>query len=337
MSKGFRANRSALSQAAGRAHEHAATVERHSRDLDTATRGKVLGRGKLGQIVDKAVRPVLDSMISDMSKAMAGGHRSIGHGLEITKKNLDEAEGAVHRSLQNNATSLAKEGVKNLEPGQSVPGRKALRQLYHRRIDERVEELRSQGHGVGRHLDVTDQQLKDRLGTPVMEGPQHNRTVAKDPNTGYVRSTDKVDPLHGPPGTPGRPTPPDLYYDAEKGPPNRHRCESYSTAFKDNESYVYADEYARSRLDPSWPGRQVVEFAPSDAWGPGGHTGKFRGYYIDPDQPFDHNGAVNYKEVNFKNATVKAVYEPDGNGGFKLHTMFPEPVFKHNRSRHQGI
>lgn len=337
MTGGFRADRAALGQAARQAHEHAETVERHSRALDSATRGKVLGRGKLGQIVDKAVRPVIDSMIGDMSKAMANGHRSIGRGLEITKKNLDETEAAVQKSLQNNATSLRKEGVKNLHPGQSVPDRKSLRQLYHRRIDARVEELSKQGHGVGRHLNVTDQQLKDRLGTPVLQGPAHNQTVAKHPATGYVQSTNKVDPLHGPAGTPGRPTPPDLYYDGEKGAPHKHKCDSYSTAFKDNESFVYADQYARTRLDPSRTDRQVVEFSPSDAWGPGGHTGKFRGYYIDPENPLNHDGSINYKDVNFKNATIKAIYEPDGNGGFKLHTMFPEPVFKHNRSRHQGI
>ncbi len=335
MSDGFKADPEALKQAAKRAHEHAERIERHSRDLDSRTRGKVLGKGKFGQVIQNAVRPVIDSMIGDMSKAMAGGHRSIGRGLEITTKNLDDAERAVQKGLQNNATSLGKQGVK-LGQGQSVPGRKPLRELYNRRIDERVGELDKQGHGVGRHLNVTDQQLKDRLGRPVMEGPAHNRTVAKDKNTGYVKSTDKIDPLHGPDAR-NRLSPPDLYYDGDRGAPHKHKCDSYSTAFKDNESFVYADHHARGKLDPSNPDRQVVEFSPSDAWGPGGHTGRFRGVYIDPDNPLNHDGSVNYKDVNFKNATIKAVYEPDGNGGHKLHTMFPEPVFKHNRSRHQGL
>src|SRR6478609_1449477 len=57
VSKGFKADPEALTQAAKRAHEHADRIERHSRDLDSKTRGRVLGRGKLGQIVDKAVRP----------------------------------------------------------------------------------------------------------------------------------------------------------------------------------------------------------------------------------------------------------------------------------------
>lgn len=335
MSGGFRADRAALSQTAKQAHEHADAVERHSRVLDSATRGKVLGRGKLGQIVDKAVRPVVDSMIGDMSKAMAGGHRSIGHGLEITKKNLDEAEKAVHKGMQNQGTSLGKHGVK-LIPGQSVPGKKPLRQLYNRRIDSRVDELNMQGHGVGRHLNVTDQQLKDRLGTPVMQGPAHNQTVAKDRETGYVQSTNKIDPLHGPDAK-NRISPPDLYIDGDRGAPHKHKCGSHSTAFTDNESFVYADHFARTKLDPHDPEPQLIEFSPSDAWGPGGHTGKFRGYYIDPENPLNHDGSINYKDVNFKNATIKAIYEPDGNGGHKLHTMYPEPVLKHNRTRHQGI
>ncbi|MFJ5883184.1 hypothetical protein [Kitasatospora cineracea] len=335
MSKGFRADPDALAQAAKRAHEHANKVERHSRDLDAKTRGRVLGRGKLGQVVDKAVRPVIDSMIGDMSKAMAGGHRSIGRGLEITKKNLDDAEAAVQKGFKNTGTSLSKEKVK-LEPGQSVPGKKGLRQLYNRRIGERVDELEGQGHGVGRHLKVTDQQLKDRLGTPVMQGPAHAQTVAKDRTTGYVQSTNKIDPLHGPDAR-TRLSPPDLYYDGDRGAPHRHKCDSYSTAFKDEESFVYADHYARSRLDPTRTDRQVIEFSPHEAWGPGGHTGKFRGYYIDPENPIGHDGSINYKDVNFKDAKIKAVYEPDGNGGHKLHTIFPEPAFKHNRHRGQGL
>ncbi|MFK0192622.1 hypothetical protein [Kitasatospora sp. NPDC090308] len=335
MSRGFRADPDALAQAAKRAHEHANQVERHSRDLDARTRGRVLGRGRLGQVVDKAVRPVIDSMISDMSKAMAGGHRSIGRGLEITKKNLDDAEKAVQKGFKEAGSSLSKEKVK-LEPGQSVPGKKPLRQLYHRRIGERVDELDGQGHGVGRHLKVTDQQLKDRLGTPVMQGPAHAQTVAKDRVTGYVQSTNKIDPLHGPDAK-TRLSPPDLYYDGDRGAPHKHKCDSYSTAFKDEESFVYADHYARSRLDPTRTDRQVVEFSPHEAWGPGGHTGKFRGYYIDPENPIAHDGAINYRDVDFKDAKIKAVYEPDGNGGHKLHTIFPEPSFKHNRHRGQGL
>ncbi|MFC8451784.1 hypothetical protein [Kitasatospora sp. NPDC057223] len=335
MSDGFKADPEALKQAAKRAHEHAERIERHSRDLDSRTRGKVLGKGKFGQVIQNAVRPVIDSMIGDMSKAMAGGHRSIGRGLEITTKNLDDAERAVQKGLQNNATSLGKQGVK-LDQGQSVPGRKPLRELYHRRIDERVGELDKQGHGVGRHLNVTDQQLKDRLGNPAMQGPAHNRTVAKDPATGYVISTEKIDPLHGPDAR-SRLSPPDLYFDGDRGAPHKHKCGSHSTAFKDQESLVYADQHARTLLDPHDPDPQVLEFSPSDAWGPGGHTGRFRGFYIDPDNPLNHDGSVNYKDVNFKNATIKAIYHPDGKGGFNLHTMYPEPVLKHNRTRHQGL
>ncbi|MFB7662638.1 hypothetical protein ACFC1R_01645 [Kitasatospora sp. NPDC056138] len=354
MSGGFRADREALGQAGRKAHEHAERVERHSRNLDSRTRGKVLGRGKLGQVVQKAVRPVIDSMIGDMSKAMAGAHRSIGRGLEITKKNLDEAESAVHKSLMSNGTSLGKHGVK-LAPGQSVPGKKGLRALYQRRVDERIGELERQGHGVGRHLKVTDQQLKDRLGRPIEETvnvpqkpklndrgfpvkqpPKQVIRWAKDED-GFIRSNEKIDPLHGPDAH-QRLSPPQLYYDKEKrdrhGNPMNHTCDRYSTAFKDKESFMYAERYAHDRI-PAGPPYEV-KFSPSDVWGPGGHQGKFRGYYIDPDNPMSGK-KINYREVNFKGAEIIAVYRPDGKGGFNLHTMFPQPSTRHNRTRHQGL
>ncbi|MEV4559921.1 hypothetical protein AB0K51_23420 [Kitasatospora sp. NPDC049285] len=352
MSGGFRVDPEALGRAARQAHSHADQVEKHSRDLDARTRGKLLGKGKLGQIVQNAVRPVVDSMIGDMAKAMAGGHRSIGRGLELTAKNLDDAERAIHKSLRADGRSLGSEGIK-LGPGQSVPGRKALRAQYHRQVDERVAQLELQGHGVGRHLKVTDQQLKDRLGKPIQERvnvPQppiinsHGYPVAQPPQQvtrwardeyGFSRSNEKIDPLHGPDAKQNL-TPPQLYHDKEKkdqhGNPVNHSCDRFSTAFKDNESFMYAERYARARI-PTGPPYEV-KFSPSDAWGPGGHDAKFRGYYIDPDNPVTAGGKVNYRDVNFKDAEIVAVYKPDGKGGFNLHTMFPQPALKHNVSRH---
>ncbi|MFD9124484.1 hypothetical protein [Kitasatospora sp. NPDC059571] len=331
MSDGFRAHPDRLGEAAKKAHEHADKVEAHSRKLDAATRGRVLGRGPLGRVVEKSVRPVIDSMITDMSKAMAKGHRSLGQGLEITKKNLDDAERAVQKGLREGGSSLPGSGV-DLKPGQSVPGRQGLRELYKRRVEQRVDEIDGQGHAVGRHLRVTDQQLKDRLGVPVMQGPQGAQYVAKERKTGYVVSTNKIDPLHGPDAKTRLPEP-NRYYDAEKAP-NKHICGTHSTAFSDSESFVHAEAHARSRLNPADPGPQTILFSPSEAWGPGGHLGRMRGYFIDPDHPLDPGGAVNYREVDFTGARIRAIYHPDGKGGHKLHTMFPEPQYKHNRPRH---
>ena len=69
-------------------------------NLDAKTRGRMLGKGKYGQIMEKALRPIIDSMITDMSKAMAKGHRSIGHGLDISRKNINEAEEAIRRNMR---------------------------------------------------------------------------------------------------------------------------------------------------------------------------------------------------------------------------------------------
>ncbi|MGW7021003.1 hypothetical protein ACWGGS_16910 [Streptomyces decoyicus] len=350
MSKGFKADVNALDRASRRQLEHAVRVESHSRNLDSRTRGKVLGRGKFGKIIQDAVGPIIESMIGDMSKSMAKGHRSLGQGLEITRKNIADAEKAVENSFKKHHKSLKAEGL-DLKPGQSVPDKKSLRNLYHRRVEERVDELDREGHGVGRHLNVTDQQLKDRLGTPSIQRRKlkdENGNWVLDENGdkvevdelvrarhGYAQSEGKVDPLHGPDAR-SRLSPPDLYYDVDKGAPNRHKCDAHSTAFNDHESFMYADAYARSKIDPNRPGDQVFEFSPSDAYGPGGHAGRFRGFYIDPDEPMK-GGEINYKESDFKDATIKAIYRPDGNGGHKLHTMFPQPVFKHNRSPDQGI
>ncbi|MFH8380096.1 hypothetical protein ACH4E7_04025 [Kitasatospora sp. NPDC018058] len=351
MSEGFRANPAALSEAAAKAHKHADQVEHHSRELHEKTRGKLLGRGKLGKIVQNAVRPIVHSMINDMSKAMADGHRSIGHGLEITAKNHRDAEKAIHKSLRADGRSLKSEGIE-LHPGQSVPGKKVLKAQYNREVDRRVAQLELQGHGVGRHLKVTDQQLKDRLGKPfketvnvpqppltnargfaVAQPPKQVSRWAKDEH-GFAQSREKIDPLHGPDAK-QRLAPPQLYHDKEKrnqhGDPMNHTCDRFSTAFKDNESYMYAELHARERIPSSPP--YEVKFSPKDVWGRGGHEGMFRGYYIDPGNPMT-NGRINYRDVNFKDAEIIAVYRPDGKGGFKLHTMFPQPKVEHNMGHH---
>ncbi|PYC86161.1 hypothetical protein C7C46_05870 [Streptomyces tateyamensis] len=330
MSEGFQAHSDHIGTAAGQVHGHADRVASHAGNLDAATRGRLLGRGKYGQIVEKAVRPIVDSMITDMSKAMEHGHRSIGHGLEMTKKNLDDAEERIRKTLRKHADG-ERDPIK-LKPGQNALGEDGMRDQYERRVATRIDALDKEGHGVGRHLDVTDDQLKDRLGTPVMQGPAHAQVPAYD-NKGYVVSTNKIDPLHGPKAK-EKLQPPDLYLDADVKPgesPRNHKCGTYATAFGDNESFMYADQYARGRI-PETPPHEVT-FSPGDAWGPGDHSDRLRGYYVDPKEPLDAAGNVRYRNVDFTGATIKAIYRPDGNGGFKLHTMFPEPLNHHNPGR----
>ncbi|MFF4950922.1 hypothetical protein ACWC2K_25465 [Streptomyces chattanoogensis] len=334
MSKGFKAHTDHLAKAAKEAHGHAEKVEHHSSNLDAKTRGKLLGKGKFGMIVQKAVRPIIDSMITDMSKAMARGHRSIGHGLDITRKNIDDAEEQIRKSLKHHRDDP---DAPKLKLGDRALGEDDVRDKYKQRVGERVDDLRRQGHGPQRHLDPTDDMLKERLGRPV--GPRdQDDNLLKDSDgnfrvsrqDGYVQSEKKVDPVHGPNAKERLGD--DAYMDAEN-PSKRHKCDSFSTGFKEDqgEAFMYADEHARGRIDGDRTripnsNRHEVVFSPEDAWGPGDHRDKFRGFYIDPDNPVNGDQSINYKPVDFQHAKIKAIYAPDGNGGHKLVTMFPEPV-----------
>lgn len=173
-----------MAKAAKEAHGHAQRVEHHSSNLDSKTRGKLLGKGRFGMIMQKAVRPIIDSMITDMSKSMARGHRSIGHGLDITKKNIDDAEEAIRKDLRRHQDE--RDAV-HLKLGQRVLGEDDLRDKYEKRVGERVDDLRRQGHGPQRHLDPTDDMLKDRLGTPT--GPKDGNGKLLEDGDGNPRIT----------------------------------------------------------------------------------------------------------------------------------------------------
>ncbi|MFC8721348.1 hypothetical protein [Kitasatospora sp. NPDC057198] len=323
MSGGFRIDPEALGRAADQAHAHADRVEQHGRNLDARTRGKLLGKGRLGQIVQRAVRPVLDSMIKDMSKAMAGGHRSIGHGLEITRKNLDAAEESIRKNLRHHARDKDKVEVKL---GQSVLGEEGLRDQYKRRVATRIAGLRKQGHGPQRHLDATDDMLKARLGTPVAPFMRDGTPTYHRSAGGYIQTRNKIDPLHGP--DPQKRLQGDALYRDAENPTERHSCGDFSTGFKpgEDEAFMYAEQHARSLLDPSVSGPQPIRFSLEDAWGKDGdHHERLRGFYVDPADPVDANGKVNYKPVDFRGAKMFAYFKPDNHGGYKLSTMFPEP------------
>ncbi|AJT66037.2 hypothetical protein [Streptomyces chattanoogensis] len=333
MSRGFRAHPDHLAKAAKEAHGHAEKVERFSSNLDAKTRGKLLGKGKFGMIVQKAVRPIIDSMITDMSKAMAKGHRSIGHGLDITRKNMNEAEEAIRKSMRHHQGD--RDAV-HLKPGDRVLNEDDVRDRYKKQVAERVEDLRKQGHGPQRHLDPTDEMLKERLGKPEKifdregnhaQGDDH-KPKYKRLQGGYVETKEKVDPAHGPDAR--QRLGEDAYLDAED-PSRNHKCDAFSTAFNsgDDEAFMYAERHARSLLDPANPGRQDFRFMPEDAWGPGDHHDRFRGFYVDPDRPMTGD-TINYKPVDFHGANLFAVFEPDGMGGHKLKTMFPEPKRERN-------
>jgi hypothetical protein len=203
---------------------------------------------------------------------------------------------------------------------------------YQREVDKRIDGLRNQGHGPQRHLDPTDDMLKTRLGTPTPPNMVNGQPSYHKMPGGYIQTQNKIDPAHGP-NPASRLSGNALYMDAED-PSRRHKCDAFSTAFKpgEEEAFMYADLHARGRLDPTKTGRQTIEFSPTDAWGPGnGHHRRFRGFYIDRNAPVDSGGNINYKPVDFRDAKLVAVYDPDGKGGHKLVTMFPQPQRVRNR------
>ncbi|MFI9258853.1 hypothetical protein ACIGT4_14270 [Streptomyces sioyaensis] len=116
--------------------------------------------------------------------------------------------------------------------------------------------------------------------------------------------------------------------DAE-GMSRKHKCDFFSTAFNHDqgEAFMHADLRGRSQLDPHKTDGQYIRFQPEDAWGPGSdHHERFRDFYIDPKNPVDQaSGSINCNPVDFRGAGLLAIYDPDGRGGYKLVTMYPEP------------
>ncbi|MBM4794977.1 hypothetical protein HXP44_23645 [Streptomyces sioyaensis] len=193
-----------------------------------------------------------------MAKAAKDAH---GHAERGGRKNLrrhkDERD-AVHLKL-----------------GQRVLGEDDLRDKHSKRVAERVDDLRRQGHGPQRHLDPTDDMLKDRLGKPA--GPEDaNGNPLKDDDgnpryhyqDGYVQTKEKIDPAHGPNAKERLGE--DAYMDAEDMN-RKHKCDSFSTAFNrdQGDAFMHADLHGCSRLDPHDTERQYIRFRPKDAWAPG--------------------------------------------------------------------
>jgi hypothetical protein len=193
-------------------------------------------------------------------------------------------------------------------------------------IKAKVADLRTQGHAPQRHLDATDQQLEQRLGTPVMQGPKGKETVSMQ--NGYVASTKKVDPAntaaHGLPDTD-----PNKYldnYPNAAGNAVKHKCGSFSTAFGNEESMVDAEAAAHKAIPAgSTDVHHVVSIDAKTAIGDDG-LNALRGRYIDPANPLSSTGSINYKNVNFTGSAITAVWaRGDATQPWKLTTMYPEP------------
>lgn len=177
---------------------------------------------------------------------------------------------------------------------------------YNAHIDQqisgRIDELRNDGigaHGPQRHLDVSDTQLQQRLGTPLLNPDGTPKLNAE----GFVKATDKIDPMTG------------TTTDAVTG--GQHRVGPLATKFDSAADYAHVEGILRTQADVTGSGRQEVPI--EDLLGPGGHS-RMTGYYIDPSSP------GNYRQVNFGGGSITAFYRYDMFGKPHLYTMYPEPA-----------
>lgn len=169
-------------------------------------------------------------------------------------------------------------------------------------VQNHINALRAEGHAPGRHLDPDEQALQDRLGTTKLNPDGTPKLKTAGPNAGHVSSENFIDPLTG------------TTTDGETG--NPHRCGPYATKFNNPEDLARADDYFRIQIAA---GTGVNATPISDILGPDGHM-RLTGFYKDPSDP------SRYLPVDFEGGTIRPLYRPNGSGGLKLITMFPEPV-----------
>ncbi|WP_062441136.1 WXG100 family type VII secretion target [Herbidospora daliensis] len=171
-------------------------------------------------------------------------------------------------------------------------------------IRDRINYLRYEGpksHAVQRHLEVTDDQLKKRLGTPLYN-PDGTPQLKYD----FVQTKDRIDPMN--PGNPG--------FDGVH-PGKKHQCFPYATRFNDASDFVFVDKELRQKvietgvLEQKVPLKEIFK----DGW-----DGKFTGYYINPKNPTE------YLPADFSTGKIVAVYKRDAQGDPFLYTMYPDPL-----------
>lgn len=168
------------------------------------------------------------------------------------------------------------------------------RALY---VQERMEQLRSQGHGPGRHgPQVTPEQLRDRL------------LEWKDPMNGT-----KVDEVHG----------------------GHHRCSDNATKVASDEAYVQADDcirasdafhMERARAEAAGEKRFPVEMGLETIYGDA-YRDKVDGLHREgPPPDSGGNPAVPPPtNIDFTGGTMKGIYQRTEDGGWATWSMYPQP------------
>ncbi|MGW6565563.1 hypothetical protein [Streptomyces sp. NPDC054975] len=171
------------------------------------------------------------------------------------------------------------------------------------RIDELDDRKGGEGHAPGRHLDVTEDQLKDRLGKPILENGSPKLYGPNSQYVGHMKLEQQKDPLTN------------STVDGVHG--GVHRCGAYATKFENPEDLVTADEYCRKYIEDNGipPDKVPIE----DVLGEDGHE-RCSGFYLDPSDP----GTA--LKVDFEGGFIKPVYHFQ-DGAWKLHTMYPNPAY----------
>ncbi|MFJ3974726.1 hypothetical protein [Streptomyces sp. NPDC090021] len=172
--------------------------------------------------------------------------------------------------------------------------------------------LALQGHGPQRHLFPDTAALKARKGRPKFH--DGDRSNPKLRNSGHVSTKLHVDPACDK-GTCVREV-------RLNGGTKKHSCGDYATKFHHAADFVRAEEFLRERALNTGIGDPEASI--EEIFGPGDHSGRFEGYYVDPANPLDADESVNLLPVDFRDGYITAFYEhtPDG---FTLTTMYPSP------------
>ncbi|MEU7725838.1 hypothetical protein AB0B78_11415 [Streptomyces sp. NPDC040724] len=173
-----------------------------------------------------------------------------------------------------------------------------------------IRALALQGHAPQRHLFPDTAALKARKGRPVYKDGS-----PKLKPSGHVRTRDHVDPACDR-GTCTKEVLPD------KSTLSDHFCGDYATKFRDPADFVRAEAHLREKALRGSP--DLVEATIEEIFGPGDHTARFEGYYVDPANPKNADGSINLLPVDLRGGHISAIYKqaPDG---IWLLTMHPSP------------
>lgn len=177
----------------------------------------------------------------------------------------------------------------------------------------RIDELKHEGHGPQRHVEVNERNLDDRLGAA--EHDQNGDVRYR--NDGHVKKQrgSQIDPATG------------TSTDADTG--GLHYCGPYATRFKHPADYVHADDVLRKRAEDTGEFDQFE--AISSLFPDGDVNDRFTGRYQDPAGPENSDGSPRFKDVDFAGGKIRAIYVESDDGSPILKTMYPDPDHSRNK------